>query len=109
MNMEQFILQEWHILVLFMTLVISIVKTDIVKALNSLVLVLEQRKMVGKKVLLHSGVDGSWKEIRIESYQIQIPFIRSGGVFISHLGCEIESNQEKMSFETWMGQRIRTL
>ena len=100
MNVEHSILQEWHILVLFVTLVISIVKTDIVNALNSLVLVLEQRKMVGKKVLLHSGIDGCWKEIRIESYQVQMPLIRSGGVFISHLGGEMESILEKMSFET---------
>ena len=103
--MDGFVVREWHIVVLVFTLVLNLVKAEISSALNSLVLIYEQRGLIGKTVLLLAA-DGSWKTVKIDHYQGEIPFVRSGGVFISH--CEQDNYiQEKISFNNWKGQRIR--
>ena len=104
--MENFTLKEWHIVMIFFTLILSIIKNDLISALKTAILINEQRGLRGKTVLILSST-GNWHKVQIQSYQYEIPFIRSGGVFIAHSDEQGNHIQEKISFNNWQLQRVR--
>ncbi len=105
--MSDFVIQEWHILVALFTLAVGVLKSEIVGSFNHAVMVFEQRRYVGKTVKLLNAGNGEWNEVRINRYQYEIPFFRSGGVFITHKENGSDYIQEKISFTNWASLRIR--
>lgn len=105
--MNSFELQGWHVLVLFFTFVVAIVKNDVISAIKSFILIYEQKNNVGKTVLLLNSSSGEWFEATIDGYQHAIPLIRSGGVFITLKDDSTGYKHEKISFVNWQTQRIR--
>ena len=104
--MTGFELQAWHILVMFFTIVLSIFKTDISNIIKFSVMIHEQKALVGKIVLLLNP-SGVWTKATINEYVNEIPFIRAGGVFVTHDDTELGNPQEKISLSNWQTQRIR--
>lgn len=103
---SRFVLEQWHIIVIFFTIIAGLFKAEVVCAVNAFITIIEQRKYRGCNAQL-LGPDGSWQQINIESYQQEIPFIRSGGVLVLHKDENGQITQEKFSFENWKAQRIR--
>jgi len=104
--MDDFVLKEWHLVVIFLTILGSIFKNEITSALGALIIIFEEKEFKGKNVLLLSAT-GEWDEISIVCYQAEIPFLRSGGVLVKHLRREGEAVHEAFSFSNWKAQRIR--
>ncbi|VAW58978.1 hypothetical protein MNBD_GAMMA11-2567 [hydrothermal vent metagenome] len=104
--MDDFVLKEWHLVVIFLTILGSIFKNEITSTLDALIIIFEQRKLKGKSVFLLTPT-GEWDEIMIIRYQAEIPFLRSGGVLVKHLRREGEAGHENFSFPNWKAQRIR--
>jgi len=104
--MNNFALQEWHIFLLFFSLIGNIFKNDIVNAIKASITIFEQRAYSGKTVELLNP-DGAWTTVTIVDYQHSIPFVKGGGVFLLHTINEQEIYREKVSFQTWSAQRIR--
>lgn len=103
---SKFVLEQWHIIVIFFTIVAGIFKAEVVSAVNAFITIIEQRKYRGCEAQL-LGPDGSWERIKIVSYQQEIPFVRSGGVLVRHIDEQGQVSQEKFSFDNWKIQRIR--
>lgn len=106
-DIENFVLQEWHVIAIFLTILSGIFKAEITSALQGMVLRVEQRQLTGQVVQLLS-VDGSWKSVKILSYHFEVPFFKTGGVVIQHLECGDEFTKEKINFANWKTLRIRT-
>lgn len=106
-DIKQFVVQEWHVFALFLTIVSGIFKSEIASALSGIVIILEQRKYVGQTVQLQAP-DGAWNTVKIISYHYEIPFLRSGGVLLSHQESNGDYVREKIGFNNWKSLRIRT-
>jgi hypothetical protein len=104
--MTKFVIQEWHVVVLFFSLVATAIKVDIINAINNFVMVRNQKKLKGKFILL-LGADGTWNEVRILDFHYAIPLFKSGGVLIAHGDSRTGYLQETVSFQHWKSQRIR--
>jgi len=65
--MENFVLKEWHLLVIFLTILGGIFKNEIISTLGALIIIFEQRKFKGKNVYLLTPT-GEWEEITIVRY-----------------------------------------
>lgn len=107
-DFKQFVLQEWHIIALFVTLLGGIFKSEISSALTAIVIIIEQRELVGQSVQVQSP-DGSWQAVEIISYHYEIPVWRTGGVMIMHQSVQDEYVQEKINFDIWKNMRVRTV
>lgn len=105
---KNFVVQEWHVIALFLTIVGGIFKTEITSALQSIVITIEQKALIGQTVEMQSP-DGSWHAVKIISYECEIPFFRTGGVLLEHQLSGNDYIQEKINFDNWSNQRIRTL
>ena len=103
--MNGFELESWHLMALFGTMVLSIFKDDISSAIKSTIMIHEQKKNVGKKILLLTAT-GEWTPATIQRYQHEIPFVRGGGVFVKYDEPVDGYDEEKMSFSTWQSQRF---
>jgi len=104
---EDFVLKEWHLFVIFLTILGGIFKNEIISTLDALIIIFEQRKLKRKRVFLLTPT-GEWEEITIIRYQAEVPFLRSGGVFVLHNHRKNEAAHEKFSFPNWKTQRIRS-
>lgn len=106
--MNQLTLEAWHLLAMLLTIIVGIFKNDIAHLFNAYSTVREQSHLKGKDVEL-LGPDGHWQAIRIVDYQLPIPMIKRGGVFVTHNIKGDKSIQEKISFSNWRNQRMRML
>ncbi len=103
---EEFKLEEWHVLVIFFTILFSVMKTDISNAIKFAIITREQRKNIGKQILMMQST-GEWKKILIVDYHYDIPFIRAGGIIINHLDEGEHFIHEKLSLINWSSHRVR--
>ena len=100
-------IQSWHFLAVLLALFLGMLKTDIINMIRSLIIIKEQRALEGRDVLLQSPITGDWRPVTIVSYRVPIPFVRSGGVIVSHHDENGKSYPEKVSFDNWKIFRIR--
>jgi hypothetical protein len=103
---KEFVLKEWHVLMLVATIIGGLFKSDISSALGAAVTIFEQRGLKGKMVQIYCA-DGSWQDITIVAYHYAIPFIHSGGVTVLHIDELGNDITENVSFTNWRSQRIR--
>ena len=105
--MDSFDLKEWHVVIMFITILSSIFKSDVKSAINAFITIYEQKHLCGKNIFIASP-SGSWDEVTIIEYKHMIPFVRGGGVIVSTKDPETgEKVKEKFSFSNWKSQRIR--
>ena len=100
-------MKEWHLWTVLLAIVLAVLKEDISKTIHSILLVYEERKFVGQTVLLLNVSVGTWSEATILKYELDIPLIRKGAVYLTHSDPNTEYIDEKIYFDNWENLRVR--
>jgi hypothetical protein len=99
------VLKEWHIISAIGLIVVSIFKSDIKLMIDAFITRYEQSHFVGRTIQIQSG-SGEWEGRFVERYCLPMPFIRGGGIILSHMVDDV-SYKETISFPNWAQLRIR--
>ena len=105
--MSEFLIKEWHVILIFVTIIGGILKDDFIATINSFSSARVYKQLKNTKAWLLSE-NRVWEEIEIIDYQYQIPFVQSGGLTILHKNIKTGLLcTEFFTFDKWQSQRFR--
>lgn len=104
--MEDFVLKQWHVVTAIGITLVSLFKSDVSIMIKAYITRYEQRSLLGKTIHIH-GNSGNWEIYTMDAYILPIPFIRAGGVVVSHQNEAGETIRETFSYASWACQRVR--
>lgn len=105
--MKHFDIQAWHVVTFFLTFIVGIFKDEIKNMAWSILQLCKKKFAKGQEIqILNSS--GTWNNATIIGYHLEIPFIKSGGVVVTHIDENEHEHEEVILFNTWKQLRKRS-